>query len=155
MRSFFVVICACVLLISCNSKQVYKESVSFDGTEWTKDSVVRFDVEISDTTQTYDVVLSITNTDDYQYANLYLFTDIIMPSRQYFRDTVEFILSTSDGQWLGTGLSGYTNDFQYKSNIRFPEKGKYSFVFEQAMRCKNDDCCVNGIQSVSLSVKKK
>ncbi|MCQ2960582.1 MAG: gliding motility lipoprotein GldH [Bacteroidales bacterium] len=140
---------------SCNSKQIYEESVSMKNNEWSKDSVVKFSVDIKDTTQVYDVVLSITNDEEYPYANLYLFTDIIFPSRKYVRDTVEFVLSTNDGQWLGSGMSGYTNNFPFRTNIRFPEKGTYVFVFEQAMRCKNKQCSVKGIKSLSFSVNKK
>lgn len=155
MRSFFFAVLTIVVLVGCNSKQVFHESISFDNATWSKDSVARFCVDISDTTQAYDVVFSITNTDEYPYANLYLFTDIVIPNRQYIRDTVEFILSTNDGQWLGRGMNGYTNDFQFKSNIRFPQMGTYVFSFEQAMRCKNADCSVSGIKSVSLSLNKK
>lgn len=154
MRKLFIVLLV-VLTAACNSKQVFHEGVVFDNSEWCKDSVVRFSVDVTDTVQTYDVVFSIVNEDDYPYANLYLFTDIIFPNRQFLRDTVEFMLSTNDGQWLGSGMNGYENNFQFKSNVRFPQCGTYVFAFEQAMRCKNNDCCVEGIKSVSLSLNKK
>ena len=120
-----------------------------------KDSIATFTFDIADTSTTYDIVFSVTNKDDYPYANLYLFNDVIFPSKHYTRDTIEFILAAQDGEWLGTGMSGYTNDFQYKTNVRFPEKGTYTFTFEQAMRCKNEDCSVQGIESVALAVKEK
>ena len=154
MRKLFVVLLV-AMTAACNSKQVFHERVTFDDSEWCKDSVVRFSVDVTDTVQTYDVVFSIVNEDDYPYANLYLFTDIIFPNRQFLRDTVEFMLSTNDGQWLGSGMNGYENNFQFKSNVRFPQCGTYVFAFEQAMRCKNNDCCVEGIKSVSLSLNKK
>lgn len=155
MRSLGIVFCSLLLFCACNSKSVFQDSISFNNAEWSKDSVVRFSVEVTDTLKSYDVVFSITNNDDYPYANLFLFTDVIFPSHKYLRDTVEFILSSTDGEWLGTGMNGYTNDFQFKTNVRFPEVGTYIFAFEQAMRCKNDACSVAGIKSVSLSVNKK
>ena len=155
MRNLLVVIGAIFALFSCNTKQYYSDSFSFDETEWNKDSIVTFSVDVTDTTQLYDAVFSVTNTDEYQYANLYLFTDIVMPNQQVIRDTIEFMLSTPDGQWLGTGFSGYTNEFQLRSNIRFPIVGTYLFSFEQAMRCKNAECYVTGIKSVSLTLNKK
>lgn len=150
-----ILIFLCLLVSACNSKQVYHEIVNLNDNQWFKDSIIQFSIDVKDTTSSYDITLSITNNDDYSYSNLYLFTNIIMPSRQYLRDTIEFMLSTPDGQWLGTGLNGYTNDFQYKTNVRFPQIGIYNFTFEQAMRCKNKDCCISGIKSISLSLNKK
>ncbi|MCQ2608277.1 MAG: gliding motility lipoprotein GldH [Bacteroidales bacterium] len=147
-----VVLCACV---GCNSKQVYRETIDFADNTWLKDSVVRFYVDVNDTTQSYDIAFSIVNNDEYPYSNLYLFTDIIFPSNEYVRDTIDFILATPDGEWLGSGWSGYSNEFQYKTNVKFPQIGRYVFVFEQAMRCTNSSCGVAGLQSVSLSMAKK
>lgn len=154
MRSLLYCFCA-LLICSCNAKQVFHDTVSFDNNQWKKDSIATFTFDIADTSTTYDIVFSVTNKDDYPYANLYLFNDVIFPSKHYTRDTIEFILAAQDGEWLGTGMSGYTNDFQYKTNVRFPEKGTYTFTFEQAMRCKNEDCSVQGIESVALAVKEK
>lgn len=154
MRSVLFAVLTLVVLVGCNSKQVFHERVSFDDARWCKDSVVRFSVAVDDTLQSYNVEFSIVNTDDYPYANLYVFSDIIFPNNQYVRDTVEFILSTPDGQWLGTGMNGFENIFQFRSNIRFPQAGTYVFAFEQAMRCKNTDCSVGGVKSVSLSLNK-
>lgn len=154
MRRFLLAALTCVVLVGCNSKQVFHERVAFDDAQWCKDSLVRFSVAVDDTVQSYNVMFSIVNTDEYPYANLYVFSDVIFPNNQYVRDTVEFMLSTPDGQWLGTGMNGYENTFQFKSNVRFPQVGTYVFVFEQAMRCKNADCSVGGIKSVSLSLNK-
>lgn len=134
---------------------MYHEEVTFENGTWCKDSLVHFSVDVADTTQPFDVVFSIVNDDTYPYANLYLFTDISYQSHQLVHDTVEFILSTNDGEWLGSGMNGYENNFQFRSNIRFPQTGTYVFAFEQAMRCQNDGCCLEGIRSVALSLNKK
>lgn len=144
-----------VLFAACTSNSIYEDSYSFDDTRWTKDSIVRFSVDVTDTTKSYDVAFTIVNTDEYPYANLFLFTDIVFPDKHYMRDTLEFMLSTPDGEWLGSGLRGYSNTFQYQSNIRFPHLGTYVFAFEQAMRCTSDDCGVSGIKSVSLEVTRR
>ncbi len=148
---FVLLLCTC----ACNSKQVFEDTVEFADNTWLKDSIVRFSVDVTDTTQVYDIAFSIVNNDEYPYSNLYLFTDIVFPSNEYMSDTIEFILATPDGEWLGRGWSGYANEFQYKSNVRFPQTGRYTFSFEQAMRCTNANCGLGGLQSVSLSMLRK
>lgn len=153
-RSLFVVLVSLFVFCSCNSNQIFEETIEFEDESWNKDSIVSFNVEIADTNALYDVVLSVTNNDDYPYSNLYVFTDISSDTLLYLRDTIEFILSSQDGEWLGTGLFGYTNEFNLHSKIHFPKAGVYNFSYEQAMRCTNANCSVNGIQSVSFSLKK-
>ncbi len=146
----------CLLsLVACNSKQVFNEEVTFPDNTWNKDSVAHFKVEITDTLKTYDIVFSLTNTDDYPYANLYLFTAITFPDAKVVRDTIEFVLAAPNGEWLGKSKGGYRNEFQYQTNVRFPALGTYDFSFEQAMRCTNTDCNVTGIKSVSFLLNTK
>ncbi len=150
----FVVFAFLIFFCSCNSKQIFNDTIVFEDETWSKDSIIRFDIEIADTNTLYDVVFSVTNSDAYPFANLYVFTDISSDTLLYLRDTIEFILSSQDGEWLGAGLFGYTNEFNLHSKIHFPKIGKYTFSYEQAMRCTNADCSVNGIQSVSFSLNK-
>lgn len=153
-HKLFVVFAFLIVFCSCNTKQVFNDTIDFEDETWSKDSIVSFNVEIADTNALYDVVFAVTNSDDYPFANLYVFTDISSDTLLYLRDTIEFILSSQDGEWLGTGLFGYTNEFNLHSKIHFPKAGTYTFSYEQAMRCTNADCSVNGIQSVSFSLNK-
>jgi gliding motility-associated lipoprotein GldH len=68
-------------------------------------------------------------------SNLYLFVTTTAPSGHSVRDTVEVILADEKGKWLGSGL-GDIWDLQqlYKQNVRFAQRGKYRFEYEQAMR---------------------
>lgn len=150
----FIVFAFLIVFCSCNTKQVFNDTIDFENETWDKDSVVSFNVEIADTNALYDVVFTVTNSDDYPFANLYVFTDISSDTLLYLRDTIEFILSSQDGEWLGTGLFGYTNEFNLHSKIHFPKVGTYTFSYEQAMRCANAECSINGIQSVSFSLNK-
>jgi len=155
-HSIGILLCICLMaFVSCNSKQVFHDEVKFPGNTWNKDSIVHFTVEIPDTLKSYNIVLTLTNTEEYPYSNLYLFGAITFPDTKVVRDTVEFMLAAPDGQWLGKNKGGYVNEFQYQTNIRFPHEGTYDFSFEQAMRCANPDCNVKGIRSVSFSLNTK
>jgi gliding motility-associated lipoprotein GldH len=68
-------------------------------------------------------------------SNLYMFITTTAPSGHSIVDTVEVVLADDKGKWLGSGL-GDIWDLQqpYKQNVRFAQRGSYSFEFEQAMR---------------------
>jgi gliding motility-associated lipoprotein GldH len=45
------------------------------------------------------------------------------------------LLADEKGNWLGKGAGDlWDNSILFKKNTKFPQKGKYTFTFEQAMR---------------------
>lgn len=143
------------LCSACTQNTLYTEKVSIQNTAWTKDDIITFTVPVQDTTQLYNIVLKLTNTNDYPFANIYVFSNIIMPNNTFTRDTVEFILSDNKGNWTGKGWRSYTNTFLFRQAIRFPIQGEYTFSFEQAMRCRNSECSVSGISSLEFTIVKR
>ncbi len=139
----------------CNNSSIYLHEIKFENSLWAKDNPVKFRCNVTDTTKLYDVVLELTNNDDYPLANLYMFTNIILPNNTYYRDTIEFILSDQKGEWTGKGTFSYTNTFIFQKGIKFPNTGTYIFVFEQAMRCRNTECSLNGLESIAINIQKK
>ena len=155
-KSLFLVLCIiCGLSIACNSHSAFDETISIPNKIWNKKNVANFTITIPDTTQKYDVMISITNNDSYQYSNLYLFTNINFPDKKYSHDTIEFFVADQTGEWTGKGMKNHTNTYAFRSNIRFPKPGKYTFSFEQAMRCTDDDCNLEGIEKIGLSLIRK
>ncbi|MFC2097896.1 gliding motility lipoprotein GldH, partial [Bacteroidota bacterium] len=50
---------------------------------------------------------------------------------------VEFIIADERGKWLGSGLGNvWSNQIQYKRNIKFRTAGQYIFTIQQGMRIK-------------------
>jgi len=119
---------------------------------WNKNNIANFTVNVNDTSSLYDVVLTVTNNDSYAYANLYMFTHIVFPDKKFTRDTIEFYVANNLGEWTGSGVKNYTNTYKFKSNIRFPKVGEYTFSFEQAMRCSDTVCNLQGVEQLGLSL---
>jgi gliding motility-associated lipoprotein GldH len=75
------------------------------------------------------------NAGNYPYSNIFLFVNTYFPSGTIDKDTVEIMLASPDGKWMGKGLGDiWDNRILFKRNVTFPEKGKYRFEISQAMR---------------------
>ncbi len=122
-------------LNSCDNNRVFEENKEIIGTAWDKNNMVSFSLNVTDTITPHNVYLNIRQNGQYENSNLYLFINVISPSRDTLRDTVNCLLADSKGKWLGSGLGDiYSNQILYKKNIRFPHSGNYIFQLEQAMR---------------------
>ena len=126
---------AAVILFSCDPNLVYEKNIKIPDGIWYRDNTVLFEVVIEDTISSHNLFVNVRNTSLYPMSNLYLFIETTAPSGHSVRDTVEVILADEKGKWQGSGL-GDIWDLQqlYKQNVRFAQRGKYSFEFKQAMR---------------------
>ena len=94
-----------------------------------------FDVPVRDTVNKYNIFITVRNTSNYSFNNLYLFIDINSPMKITERDTMECILADADGKWLGNGLGDlWDNKILFKRNVKFQKTGIYEFILNQAMR---------------------
>ncbi len=122
-------------LMSCDSNRVFEENHNFPGETWNRDSVLVFNVNITDTLAVYNIYMNNRISGQYDYSNLYLFIDIELPNHKVKRDTIECLLREPGGKPLGKGFGNiWSNRTPYHENIRFPFSGTYKFTIEQAMR---------------------
>jgi gliding motility-associated lipoprotein GldH len=125
MRNYLI---CCMFLFSCINNN-HKEYRSFNNNIWNTDSTAVFKYTISDTTIKYDLSLKIRHTIDYEFQNLFLFLEDIK------KDTVEIILASKNGKWLGSGISDVREvEYVFDKNRIFSKKGEYKIRVEQAMR---------------------
>lgn len=140
-----------MILLSCDRNRLFEEFILIPDDVWNNSNVLHYNVNISDTTGAYDITIHIRNVNRYEYSNLYLFVTVHSPDGNSIRDTIEIILADDRGKWLGKGAASiYTTAYPYKSNIRFPFRGIYTFDIEQAMRV-ND---LRYISDVGLRIEK-
>jgi gliding motility-associated lipoprotein GldH len=67
-------------------------------------------------------------------------------------DTIEFFLADPTGKWLGSGLGSVNSMLlPYRTNIKFPQRGIYTFEFKQGMRQEE----LKGIMDVGLRIDKR
>jgi len=124
-----------ILLLSCDPNRVYETNTRIPDGIWEHENIVRFELVIEDTISNYNLYINVRNANLYPMSNLHLYITTTAPSGHSIKDNVEVVLADEKGKWLGSGL-GDIWDLQqvYKKNIRFAQKGKYTFEYEQAMR---------------------
>lgn len=123
------------MLLACDRKRVYEEFSAIPASGWEKYSVANFKVPIAQKDRNYNLYLNSRNLENYPYSNLWLFIEIMSPDSVFIRDTLEFQLALPNGKWTGRGTGGvYENQFNYKTNVFFPEIGTYTFQVQHGMR---------------------
>jgi len=155
---FFSGLITIMAFASCDRNRVYEKYIKIPNYAWHKDSVAFFAVDIQDTISLHNFYIDIRHTGAYKWSNIYMFIDTQFPSGKRFRDTVNCILANNKGRWLGDGV-GDLWDMQvlFKKNVRFPEKGKYIFQFEQAQRAGKDPYIkvLHDISDVGLRIERQ
>jgi gliding motility-associated lipoprotein GldH len=140
-----------LICFSCDKQKVFEEFVSIDGPSWNSNNILHFNVNMADSAQAYNVLLSVRNSGKYEFSNLYLFVTAHSPNGSFIRDTVEIALADDRGKWLGKGAASmYTTYYPYRQNIRFPVRGIYTFDVEQAMWIKD----LKNISDIGLRIEK-
>lgn len=132
--------------ISCDQHRVFDAYASVGISGWEKDNLVNFQFEISDTLTRNDLYIQIRNTNEYEYSNLFLITELQYPNGFHVIDTLEYEMTDRYGKWLGKGFTDMKEStLFFKENFQFPVAGAYEINIQQAMR-KRDH--IEGIQQV-------
>ncbi|MFI5217942.1 MAG: gliding motility lipoprotein GldH [Bacteroidia bacterium] len=140
-----------VLITSCDPSRVFEENKKLDDNNWDKDNALTFLVNIADTIHNHNVYINVRNAGFFNFSNLYLFINTRFPNGQIERDTLECILASPDGQWLGDGSGDiWDNRILFKENVRFPISGEYRFELIQAMRINP----LPGIMDAGIRIEK-
>jgi gliding motility-associated lipoprotein GldH len=131
----YILFVTVISVTSCDPSRVFEDNIRIPDGVWEQDNIVSFDLMVEDTISSYNLYVNVRNANLYPMSNLYLFITTTAPSGHSILDTVEVVLADEKGKWLGSGL-GDIWDLQqaYKQNIRFAQRGEYTFEYEQAMR---------------------
>ena len=140
-----------LLIQSCDSSVVFEENKKLDNNDWDKNKPLVFLTNITDTILPHNVYINIRNAGLYPFSNIFMFINTYLPKGQLFRDTIEIMLQSTDGKWLGDGLGDiWDNRILFKSNVRFPQAGEYRFELYQAMRVNP----LPGIMDAGIRIEK-
>ena len=106
-----------------------------DQLSWSKDQLARFEFEVADTSQFYNMFINLRNTPEYPFSNIYFFIQLVAPDQKYSMDTLEGRLADKNGRWLGQGTGNFlSHRIEYKKMVRFPLEGRYSITVAHGMR---------------------
>lgn len=154
MKQIFQLIIFGALLISifaCDRNQVFEEYKTIPQKNWHKDSLVVFNIPVTDTTQNHNLIVNIRNDINYKYSNLWLFIEVQQPGGEAIKDTFELSLADPSGKWLGDGFGGLkTRHVIFRRNVYFPATGNYQINIQQGMR----EELLAGISDVGFRVEK-
>ncbi len=140
-----------ILFISCNSKNIFTATEEIPDNSWSSYNKPVFTARISDTLQACNISITLRNTSEYPFRNIFFFVTTTSPKGLSIKDTVEYKITDESGRWLGKGL-GDIHDLTlpFKTNIQFPLPGSYHFRIEHGMRTDN----LKGIMDVGIRIVK-
>ena len=140
-----------IFFISCQNDSIYEKYHSFENNMWNTDTVVSFSVDIKDSLTNYDASLMIRHTTEYDYQNLFLFTQF-----SNLNDTLEIYLADKAGKWNGSGFGDVRElNIPFFTAKQLKIKNN-SFYIEQAMRYAEKEKIINlkGIKAIGLRIRK-
>lgn len=147
----FLSLAVCLFFASCDSSVLYNHSCRISDDGWNASDELLFNVEASDTTQTYLCCIDLRNGNDYPFSNIYFSIKTVFPDGSVAADTnMEFMLAEPDGRWLGKQTGSYVDGRYPFGYFRFPQTGQYQFVITHAMR----DSVLTGIKNVGLHIER-
>lgn len=139
-----------LLAASCGPSPEFAVVRTISNEQWYRDSMLVFEVPVTDTAATYRVQLDVRHAGNYPYRNLYVGRDVLYRGGTAYQDTAEFQLALSDGRWIGSGIAGLkTVSLAYRTEgLRFPKADTFRFRLQHLMR----DEPLPGIHAVSLKL---
>jgi gliding motility-associated lipoprotein GldH len=147
---FFITFLA--IFFACDSHLVFEKNKSVDEDGWNKDSVISFDVPITDTIQNNTFYVNVRNDIKYKYSNIWLFIELNQPGAGSVTDTFEITLADPSGKWLGEGFGGVKyQQVIFKRNVHFPVSGEYKINIRQGMR----EDVLKGITDIGIRLEKQ
>lgn len=150
LRVFVLGFLALGFLSSCDQNRFFEQNNEIQDEAWTYDDIKNFEVQMEDTNSLFNFYLNVRNTNEYPFANLYVFVETTFPDSLVARDTIELQLASRNGEWLGSGQGRYKyNQFILRKGMRFVQKGNYSFRIEQGMRSE----ILTGISDIGIRLE--
>jgi len=131
-RLFSILLLCILLLTSCGSDAVFNQSFVIKDHSWKDTFRPVFKVNITDTTKTYDCVLTVRTTVDFPYSNLWLYWTINGPMGKSKRFPLEVVTADPTGKWTGDKSGSLVSFSKLFMHVKFTKKGTYKLTFEQA-----------------------
>lgn len=148
-HSYWVVL-AVVVLAGCGPVVVYEEQFDVAEDGWAYSDSLTYDLEVTDTIQPYDLVLSLAHSDAFSYENLYAMISTTFPDGRYTTQQLSLQLTDAADVWLGKCKDEYcVVDIPIAEHRRFKVPGKYTITIAQHGRQQR----LAGIKSLTLRLQ--
>lgn len=136
MRNLLILFIA-LFFLSCDSNRVYEQQVDFDRA-WIVTEKPRFDFEIKDHTQVYNLYYTVRNSLDFPFSRIFVsYTLQDSSGVQLTQELVSgYLFDQKTGEPRGNSGLGdlYDHRFPLLTNYQFERTGVYSITLEQFNR---------------------
>ena len=150
-KRYLSILVMMVALYSCTKPSFYERIHKFEDRVWNTDEVADYVVEVTDTTASYQFVLTLRTTTDYQYNNMWVFWTSTTPDGEVTREPFQIKIADEAGNWLGKKSGSIVeNQLTFKER-KMPKPGKYKFRLEQAVTAD----VVDEVLDLGLVVEKR
>lgn len=136
---------------SCGDTAVFDQTESLGETGWLQTKKIEIPFEIKDTLVSYSLDVSLRQSNDYAFYNLYFVPQIIDSKGKVIKKALaEAILyDAKSGKAKGAGLGDmYSHSYSIFPALHFPAAGKYTLRLEQYMRTDT----LSGVVSVGAAL---
>lgn len=138
-------------MAACQQNNFYFEEVARVGSHWSSADSKNFKVPVKTPGQKFTMYFILRNNNDYEFSNIYLFTELKSPDGKIVADTLEYQVAYPTGEWMGFGMGDIKqNTLVYKEKIALEDSGLYEINVKQAMR----EADLVGIEDISLMIEK-
>jgi len=128
--SFLLFLTFCFSLNSCNNGPVFEKYSKMKDATWDRFSMKLFEIPIEDVGQSYDISLSVKNTEKFQYDKLPVYVILTTPAGEERMREVNIPIR-ENGKMLGEAKEG---SFEVKTvlwkEINLADKGKCKISIE-------------------------
>jgi gliding motility-associated lipoprotein GldH len=123
-----------ILLQSCNTIDVYEQTIAIPKHEWKSNLHLNFTSVIKDSTGYYNIYFVLRHSEAYHFNNIWLDFTAAFPNDTARTQRLNLQLATGNG-WLGTSMDDIIEQrlLINKQPIRLPA-GTYKFSLSQIMR---------------------
>jgi gliding motility-associated lipoprotein GldH len=135
------------IISSCEDSKLQMEYKNFNDRWSSKEKAVFKINPISK--QEVNLVIYIRNDYRYPFSNLFLIASLKEDNNILTRDTLEFEMADTKGNWLGSGFMELKESkLWWKENFEIPDVKKLTAEIEHAVRFNGDEIEIDGLEGI-------
>jgi len=154
-------LCLIIVMIvfsSCRNEALFNQYNSLP-MAWHKDSTIKFNFQIKDTSARYNTYIKVRLNDKYMFNNIFVITALENAEGLLLIDTLEYPMASNEGELIGRKFINIVeNKLLHKENFVLVKDVEYQLSIKHAMRLINIEEgleSLEGILDIGYSVEKR
>ena len=123
-----------LFVVGCGQGPAASDVAPLNG-PWNAYESIDFELPALDSLAQYSAQITLRNTNNYPYNNLFLIVSLTHPHGKVQTDTLEYRMAYPDGTWLGVGVGSIKDNLlSYREAMSFEEGLGYQLSIKHALR---------------------